>query len=1048
MNRLIAFFVDQGLFANLLTILIIGLGIFSTKLIPREVFPSVNFDIVSVTTVLPGAAPETVEKLITNPLEQVIKEVDGIKKMTSVTSEGLSVIVVQVDPDQTTGDECKTDIQDVVDGWADAPDGAEDSKITLQESKLEPIVQVSIVGEDSELERRKLAKTLEREFEAIKGVAKADYKGLRDYEIKVHTSPQKLKAYDLSIQDLLLALKNNNINIPGGIINPSDPQTGREMIIRSVGELETLEDIEETVIRANTFAKAIKIKDVATVSLDFAKAQINYRVNSSPTTSLTVLKKEKGDAVDLVDNVKEIIARWQPRLKPGVSLELVNDTSYFIRRRISVLMSNLVIGFGLVILILSLFLPMSVSMIVALGVPFAFMGTMLFFNLTGNTINLISLMGLIIVVGMLVDDAIVTVENAQAYVDKGYTPREAAIKGTQEIWLPILASVFTTVTAFAPMMFMSGIFGKFIRFIPIGVIVALLVSLVECYFILPHHFARWMGMRNKGKPRLLSLDRVWMNWIAPSYSKVIGGILRLRYFIVIGALGFFVASVFFAKNNMKFILFPPGNVEAFKININTPVGTTLDETERRILPIEAVIKELPKNELLNYETKIGIQRVNNGDGDVKRGGEYGQIVVFLTQQTERTRTAFDIIDDLRERIGTPPGITKVNFGQISGGPPTGKPINVAVRGDDYREMRPAVEKLKQYIAEIPGAMDIEDTFTPGKEEIHVKIRAKEAAAAQLNAATIGTTVRAAFDGLIATKIRRVDEEIDVRVSLEEESTIDENTLSKIKIPNPMGFLVPLSQVSELSKHPGIANYEHENNRRQVRAVGEIDTNATSATEVSKQIMAYLPSLRQEYPNLEFAFGGEVVDTNESLQSLATAFIIALVGITMILILTFQNLLQTFVVVSTIPLGIASVVWTLYFHKQPLSFMAMVGIIALGGVIVNNAIVMVDFTNQAKKAGVPRLQAVQQAAVQRLRPIFLTTLTTVVGILPTAYGIGGLDPFVVPVALSLGWGLGFGAFLTSIVFPANLAIIEDLTQFAERMYKRFFSKGSAQPDNLA
>ncbi|HRK01085.1 MAG TPA: efflux RND transporter permease subunit, partial [Oligoflexia bacterium] len=909
---------------------------------------------------------------------------------------------------------------------------------------------VSVSGAMTDLELRKVAKHLENEIEAIPGVARVVHRGLRDLEIRVEADQNKLARYRLSLDDLIRSLKGQNVSIPGGTVeaDPEHPERD-ERIVRTIGDFLTLEDVRKTVIRANDLAQGVRVGDVAKVYDDLERATTINGTDGLPAFGLTVLKKEKADAITLVDSLKTKLNQIGKNLDPRVKLSFLNDMSEFIRRRLNILTGNLMIGLVLVLFLLSLILPIRVALIVSLGIPFAFLGTMLIFQWMGFSINLISMLGLIIVSGMLVDDAIVVTDNSVRLIEEGMEPRAAAIEGASQMVAPVTASVLTTIVAFLPMMFMSGIFGKFVREIPLGVICALLISLFEGFFILPGHIARFVrvpsvaanGGERKSRSRvrqkldstLLKTRGFWESWVVPRYIKLLTVTLRHRWVMMLALVFVFSSSIGLAVKGMRFILFPPEGIEIFFIRAQAKVGSSLETTARLTKQLEKIVEQLPKNEVKNYITSIGIQQQDPNDPNTKRGSEYAQITVFLTPETERKRKAIEIIEAARQIGGTPKDFVRVSFERVSPGPPTGKPVSIGVRGKTYEDIMPAVKELKQLLTGVTGVTDINDSYVLGKPELRVAVNPTEAAAAGLTVAGIGTTVRAAFEGIVATSVRNLDEEIDVRVSLLEKQRSEENVLREILVPNSFGNLVPLASVARISEAQSLAVYEHEANQRQVKVTAEVDVTKSSALEANNAVRAMLPDLNQKFPNVTIAFGGEDEDTQESLKSLMRAFGIAFFAIFLILVMTFKQLLQPLLVLITLPLGIISVIWTLFFHGLPLSFMSMLGIIALGGVIVNNAIVFVDFVNQRRINGMDRFESIIQTAKLRIRPIFLTTTTTVAGLLPTAYGIGGLDRFVVPIALALGWGLAFGSLLTAFVFPSAIAVLDDISEFLRRKF---------------
>lgn len=1033
MNKLIEYFVKQGAFVNIVTVMVFLAGGWSVFNINREVFPNIQFDVITVTTAYPGGAAESLERLVTNPLEQALREVDGIKKMTSYSVEGQSVIALQLDPDQTTADEAKIDIDDVVSTITSLPEGAEEPRVTIMESKRRPVIDVTLSGEVEEAELRKTAKFLEREVEKISEVAQVDFSGMRDLEIRIEAHVDKLKKFRISLPELVSAIQKNNINIPGGV-SSADTGQSKEIIIRTIGEYQGVEDVEDTVIRANSLGRSIRVKDVCTVIMTFAKEKYRYRTNGSRSLNLRVLRKEHRDAINLVSKVRQTIDEQQSKINPAIKISFINDVSYYVKRRLHVLTNNMLIGLVLVLVILALILPLPIALVTVFGIPFAFLAVVAIFHFGSISLNLVSMMGLIIVVGMLVDDAIVITENAQRFIEDGLNPEEAAIKGTQRIWAPVTASVMTTVIVFAPMMFMTGIFGKFIYFIPLAVIISLLVSLWECFFILPHHVASWVKTNKLRNGKSFFDTKIWRPLIERPYLYVLDGMLKLRYLVILLALGLFGGAIYLAKEKVGFVLFPPGGVYMFSISLQAETGVSLAETERLVRPYEEYIASLPDSELEDFVSIVGRQSMHN-PRSMKRGAEYAQIMVYLTDALTRERDTSTIVEDVRSNVVQPEGLMVVSFQQVAGGPPVGKAVSISVRGDEYEKILPAVQQLEEQLRTVEGVTDVENSHVTGKEEIRVRVKQEAAAAALLSLRDIGMAVRAAFEGIVATVIRNVDEEINLRVMLHQGQQQGAQALADIEIPNRRGQLIPLPKTAEWETTSGVSVYEHEDNQRQVTVTAEIDNKMTTSAKVNKFMREQVEEMADQHPALSFHFGGEDSDTKESMASLKVTFVFALLGIIFLLTLLFKNIYQPFIIATTIPLGILATIFAFYVHGMTLSFLAMIGIIALAGVVVNNAIVFVDFINSARQRGLEKVAAIKDAAQRRLRPIFLTTITTSAGILPTAYGFGGLDPFVVPIALALGWGILGGALLTVLVLPAVVRISDDIAGIFWKIFRK-------------
>jgi multidrug efflux pump subunit AcrB len=1036
MNRLIEFFVKQKIFSDLISVFIIVVGVACMLLMKREAFPNIKFDTIIVNTIFPGATPEQVERLITNPLEIELKEVDGIKKVTSVSRTSTSLIILQLDPDQATEAEAKADIQDVVDRFKALPEDAERPVVTSLEGGIYPIIQVSLTADLSPIELRQYAREIEKDLETIPGVAKITPTGMQDLEIHVEADLNKLSQLRLSFEEVITALKSQNVSIPGGSISNS---AGQEVLIRTSGDFETIEHIENTVIRANDLAQTIRVRDIAKVGFRLKDDDRLFRTNGSHAINLTVLRKNNADSITLVEAVKARVASLEKKYEGKLNFRLLDDESIWIKMRLNTLTSNFIIGLILVVIILSLLLPPVIALIVALGIPFAFFGTMIVFYNIGYSLNLLSMLGLIIVVGMLVDDAVVATENSMRLLEEGASPEDAAVKGTQQVVSSIFGSVMTTVLAFLPLMFMTGIFGKFVEFIPMGVIVALIISLVEAFFILPSHFARW-AHRPQDKSRKHFLDRFyerslgyWQGSVLPAYIRAVTRFVKYRYRVLGGLVVAFATSLFVASK-LSFVLFPAEGIEIFFVTADAPLGSKLEATSELVRPIEKLIRELPDGEVQDFTTQLGMQQKDPGDPNTKYGSHVAMIVVYLTPVKDRERHANAIVDELREKTKNISGL-KIAFEKVNPGPPVGKPISIGIQGQEYTEILQLAERVKTEIANLPGTSDLELSHQPGNKELIVDVNSSEAAAAGLTVAGIGQSVRAAFEGIVPTSIKKLDEEIDIRVSLPDKTAADPSTMSKLVVPNQQGQLVSLGKVASFRETQGIAAYIHENNRREVRVIGQLDSTKTDAGKVQSHIQKLIPQYKEQFPNLNISFGGENEDTAESMASLARTFSLAFVGIFLILVLTFQRLLQPLLVVVTIPIGIMGVIFTFLIHGAPLSFMGMLGMIALSGVIVNNAIILVDFVNQLRAEGLEHEASIIKAAGLRLRPIFLTTITTVAGVLPTAYGIGGNDDFVKPIALALGWGLFSGSLITVFFFPSVIAILDDAVAVARRWLRR-------------
>ncbi|MDQ3230673.1 MAG: efflux RND transporter permease subunit, partial [Pseudobdellovibrionaceae bacterium] len=975
MKAVIAFFARQHALSNVITLFVVVIGIASLLLIRRDAFPPVNFDIITVRTIWPGSGADEVEKLVTNPIEQELKAVDGVRKITSDSTENLSEIRIELDPDETTEDKGKREVQEAVDRWSERPADVETPIVTALNSKQFPVIEISLSSQKvDDFRLREVARLLRKKIEMIDDVARVVPLGYQDVELQVEADPGLLQRFRVSLQELIDALKGQNVSIPAGELSQS---ASTEKIVRTLGEFRTEKEAESTVVRANELGEPIRVGDIARAKFGLEEPDQLRRSKGKPGVALLILKTERADAIELAEKVRKAAEKEIKAFAADeVAIDFVNDISRDIKLRISILNDNLLVGGLLVILVLAIALPIRLALVVSLAIPFSYLATITLFYMMGASINLVSLIGFILVTGLLVDNTVVIADNCYRKMQEGMEPEEAVVEGTYEVWASVAAAALVTMAAFAPMAAMSGIFGKFVREVPLAIILALIVTLLQGFFILPSQLATWVrppSPKDEAKGQR-GWRKSWQNVTHKAwefYGRILRLAVKMRYLVLVAATLLFGGALFMAAKTMRVILFPPDGIEIFFIQAEAPTETSLDGTLSYMKPIEAAVARLSDKELEAFTTTVGVIQNDTEDPLSRRGSQLGQVAVYLTPSQDRERSADQIIASLREELGTPKGLTRVTFARAQGGPPVGKPISIGVQGDTYEEILPAAKEIESLAKGAPGVEDVTNSYLPGKEEVRVRVIGNEARAVGLNVADVGNTVRAALDGIVATSIRSLDEEIDVRVSLLEKNRNPMGILNNLKIPNRNGDLVPLIRIARFESGRSLATYEHEDNRREVRVFGEVDINQTSANEANELIRQHLPALEQKYPQLRFVFGGEDQDTRESFASLGRAFVVAIFIIFLILVTLFKQVWQPILLILTIPLGAIAVIFTLFVHRMPISFMGMLGIIALSGVIVNNAIVLIDFVNQNRAKGMEKLESIYDAAGVRLRPVMLT-----------------------------------------------------------------------------
>lgn len=990
----------------------------------RDLFPNVNYDIVLVTTTYHGATPSDMEKLITIPIEKELKEVDDIDEMTSASIENFSTIALKLNPDAKNTDKVVNDIQRAVDKAENLPvDLLDDPVVREIKTKDIPVVEISLAGEMSERELQEHADIFEEMLLDMPEVSAVNRKGWRDKEIWVEVNPDIADKYYISLGEVMQALQKRNVSSPGGTLI----RNKKEFLLRTTGEFETAEEIKEVIIRANELGNWVQVKDIAEVSDGFEEEQEINRTNGSRAINLVVVKKESADAIDLVNKIKEMTANYEENVSNAPEISLVNDFSYYLKRRLSVLVNNGTIGIVFVIITLLFFLNPRIAFVTAIGIPIAFMLTFSAMFILGISINLVSLFGLIIVLGMLVDDAIVISENVFRHIEDGMPFKEAAIKGTGEVWRPVTSTVLTTVAAFLPLMFMTGIMGKFVWSIPVVVIIALASSLLEAFFILPSHLAEIGRIPKTKLAEKLHLHRPkhWIKSLTDWYVKILERALNRRYIVSTGVFLLLIGTFLLARFYLPVVLFPARGIDNFFVRAKLPVGTPLEVTEKKFEVLEDLVATIPEDEMDDYVTQLGILQNDPDDPFTERATHVGQIAVYLKPSADRDRETKEIIDDLRKKGEKIKGFEELSFDEVIPGPPVGKPIAVRIRGDKLEVLEKIAIEVEEYLKNVEGVTDVKDDHEMGKSEWRVVVNESEATKAGLQVKDIATAVRNAFGGGIATTIKKADEEIDVRVRYPYDVKYLPKKLGDVDIRNSFGNLVPLNVVATFKEHQGVSAINHLDRRRMITVSANVNQDITTSVEVTEKLAERFKNITEEYPGYTVTFGGEYEETEKSMQSLFKAFSLAVILIFLILATNFKSVIQPVIVMMAIPFGLIGVVLSFFAHGEPLSFLGLLGAVGLSGVVVNSAIILMDFINMRRAEGEDRRKAILEAGSLRIRPVLITAVTTVVGLFPVAYGLWGSDPILMPAALALMWGLIFATGLTLIVIPCFYAVVDDI-----------------------
>ncbi|RKY87176.1 hypothetical protein DRQ09_04865 [candidate division KSB1 bacterium] len=1009
------FSVKNPILVNFIVLFIIIVGAYSLFTLPRELIPDVPFNWVFIITPYPGVSPEEIEKLVTIPIEDEIADVDKIESISSESSEGVSFISVKFE-EVSNGefDKLVQDLKSEVDKVRDLPADVEDPEILeFSMNEFIPILNVVLSGDLPELEMKRIAENLRDEILDIKNVSKAELGGIREREILVNVDPARLNAYNLAISQIIQTLKKRNMNMPGGTL-----KLGRsEYLLRTMVELHSVDEIKNTIIRSGKFGDYLKVKDVADVKDTFKDLNIISRLDKKTAITISISKKKEGNSIKIINEIKKIVEKYNETIPEGVKITLTNDSSIYIKDSLNVLQSNAIIGLILVIIVLYFFLGWRNALFAALGIPVTFMATFFFMKQTGQSLNGNSLFGLVLILGVIVDDAIIIIENCYRYIQKGISPRKAAIIGTTEVIKPVLSATGTTIAAFLPLVLMPGIMGKFMEIIPIVVSLCLLASIFEAFVVLPAHIGDWS---KKGSSKNNHRKKYFQKF-AIKYVHLLKKFLKRRYYVLVSIIIIFLLSISLIPL-VGVEMFSEEEVSQFFILVELPEKTKLEETDRVIKEVEKVALTLPEEEVKSVIANAGLMQTET---EWLQRSYVGQVIVDLVEKKDRKRTIDEIMNSLREKVNNISGIKSVRFMKIQTGPPVGKPVEVKVKGKYFDELQKVVDEVKNRLKQMDGVYDINQDFGEGKSELKIYVDEEKASMLGLDVFQIAYMVRNAFEGNKATVIRDGDEEIDVVVKFKKSARKELSDLKNMKLITPKGNLIALKDVAKIKVEPGFYAIKRFNRKRAITISANIDKRKTSAVKVNNKLVEEFKDIGKRYPGYRLDFRGEFEEFKKSFSSLGRLFIIGVILIFMILGGQFKSLIQPFIILFTIPFAFIGAMLGLLLSRSPFSIVTLFGVVALAGIVVNDSIVLISFINNRRRSGYRRWRSIIEAGKVRLRPIILTSVTTIFGLLPMAIGLGGRSEGWAPFATTIVGGLLVSTIATLFAIPCIFSIVDDI-----------------------
>ena len=1018
----IAYMARNSIAANLLMIILIGGGIWTMFNIQKEVFPQFQLDFVEVNVAYPGAAPEEVEQGILLPVEEAVRGIQGIKEIVSTAGEGSGNITIEL-VSGTDRMKAFQDIDQAVSRIRTFPDDIEQPEVRLQDRRRD-VMEIGLYGEVDIWTLRKLAERLRNRLLSDPQITQVELGYVPEYETRIEIPRHNLRQYNLTLGQVADIVAQSSEDVPAGAV---ETKSG-EILLRMQERKQWAREFGEITIVSSNSGAQVKLKDIAEITDGFEETGFHGQFNKTPSIGLEIFRVGDQSPIEIEETVNRIMNEFQ--LPEGVQYRIDSNRAEDYRERLSLLTENGILAIIIVLVILGLFLEYRLAFWVMIGMTISFIGGLILLPLIGVSINMISMFGFLVVLGIVVDDAIVVGENVYEYRQKGYSPMDAAIAGTRDVSKPVTFSILTTIIAFVPLLFMPGETGKFWWPLPAVVIVILAVSLLEALFILPSHLAH---LKKKKKEGFILKFENWQERFAKGFDRLIDKYyrpfldtcLKFRYITLSIALALLLMVGGYGwSDHMGMILMPEVAADEIEAGVRLPVGTTPDQAAEVASEITLATQRMFDEHNL-YEVAEGI-KTN------VRGQNFIDVEIVMLPPDERDVTAREVIALWRDNIGDIRGVDQITFEAERGPGGARQDISVDLSHTEIGVLEKASEAFKNKMETFSNTRDVSDNYNKGKLQYDFKLL-PEGRNLGLTSSQVGRQVRDAFFGALAMRQLRGTNEVEIRVKLPLQERKDINNLEEFLVRTQDSVEVPLLDVVEVSEREAFTSINRRDGRRVVN-VG-MDVEPTSATnQVIESINAeVLPQLRSDYPGLTWTFEGSQADMRESTSSLWGGFIMAMLIIYALLAIAFSSYFQPLIVMTAIPFGVVGAVIGHIILGYDLSLVSLMGVIALAGVVVNDSLIMIDYANNQRKDQ-SAYDAIHEAGLRRFRPIMLTTLTTFGGLTPIILETSSQAFYLIPMAISLGFGIVFATSIILVIVPCLYMALEDVKKFIKRKRK--------------
>jgi len=1035
--RFIEFFVNRHLLTNILFISVIMGGLFAWQEIKKEERPDVTYDRIRVTASYPGATAAEVEHFVTRELEDELKAVDGVYRIYSSVSRGSTTVTVELEKDLSNKNETITEIRNAALGTQLPPEVRDKPKVRVFKSSKKAIIDIALIHTQAHLlttpqrqELQRYASTLELQLLNLPQINSINRSGYLQEELQINVDPQKLVRYQIPLSQVIREVKNNHIRQPAGSIQIKD-----EPIVTINAQLDTVEKLNRLYIQAGFQGKAIKLKSIADVRTDFRREKQITKVNGHESIMFNVVKNGSYGILESLDAVQKVVAGYRANNLKNANIKLVmlDDESYEVRNRLSIISTNGAIGFTLILIMLFLFLNKRAGVWVAMGIPFTICLTLIATLFMGYTINNITLAAVIIVMGIVVDDAIVVAENISRFQARGYNSQDAAVKGTAQVFLPVLASITTTCVAFVPLFYFGGHFGSFVSFIPPIVFLMLLASLLESLVILPGHLhiqsPRFMAKQQTRKSFTETTPH-WFDHIEERYGTLLIRALDYKYLIFGVFIALLLGSIMIAKQTMSFVLFPHSETREIVLIGIANKKSNRYETAMISKKIENFIQPYVGKEVIGFRTEVARSR----HGGIAKENRF-RMIVEIKPKEERERSADELVALWKPLADNIKGLKKLTIQKSRWGQSSGSAVEVLILENDDQLRNQAAETILAAMNKNPELTNAEIDRPLALPEYNIDIKRDKVKRLSISPVDIATTFRASLEGNILYELPKGNETIDVRLSVIDRAKNNIENILKIPVENRGKYLAPLGDLVTITKAISPTSITRQDTRRATKVYANLkhETKITPlqiATNIENSVFRDIIS-RQ--PSTSLNFEGEVADTRESRNDLRNAIIMVVVLIFAILVILFNSMTRAILIMLAIPFGMVGVIIAFWLHGETLfGFFAAIGALGMAGVVINDSIIMLtkldqEYKNDAKQQKTKQNENIARIAQTRLKAVILTTLTTVAGVLPTAYGVAGYDSMLAEMMLAMAWGLLFGSIITLLLIPCMYSFIQDMQQ---------------------